>query len=114
MIEAELRAKGKQSVRPPSDTDRVFRVFGSETGAAADDVVVKFIPHREEGGRSDPKHRVAQNSPLRRIAGLHWKRTTLKWDLSCRMRLRTVHVHVKRLGRSVDLVVKLVRPGSNY
>ena len=91
----------------------MLRILGRVAGAAADSVIHHFIAHREERGRRDAKHGVIQDRPLRGVTIAHRKRSTLKRHFRRWMRFRIVHVHVPRLGRGVDLLVKLVRPGSD-
>jgi len=91
----------------------MLRVFRRVTGAASDDVIVKFVAQCEKRARSDPEHRVVDDAPFRRVARFHRKRTALEWHFRSGMGFRIEHVHVKRLRRGVDLVVELVRPGTD-
>src|SRR6266404_773338 len=77
VIESELWPQRDDLVRPPGDADGVFRVRGRVPGAAPDNVIVELISHSKERTRRDSKHRVVNDPPLGRIAGLHWKRTAL-------------------------------------
>src|SRR4030095_15560678 len=113
MIETQLRTQRDDLVRPPGDADRMLRVFRRVTGATANDVVVKLIPQCKERSRRNSEHCVAENPPFRRETGSYRKGATLKRDRACWMRLRVIHIHVEGFGRGVDLVVELVRPGSN-
>src|SRR5438270_7056708 len=83
------------------------------TGAATDDVVIELISYGEERSRRDAEHGVIYDPPFGRVTGLHWKGAALKWNGISRMSLGVVHVHVQALSSSVDLVIKLVRPGSD-
>src|SRR5439155_17564852 len=113
MIETQLGSERNDFVGPPSDADGMLRVFRRVTGAAANDVVIKLVPHSEERRWRDSEHCVVENPPFRRVTGFHWKRATLKRHGAGWMRLRIIHIHIEAFGRGIDLVVELVRPGSD-
>src|SRR4030095_16819323 len=111
MIETQFGSERNDLIGPPCDADGMLGVFRCVTGATANDIVVKLIPHREERRWRNSKHCVVKNSPFRSVTGFHWKRTTLKRNGAGWMRLCIVHIHVEALGRGVDPVVELVCPG---
>ena len=48
VIEAQLGPQRNDFVRPPRHAYRMLRIFRCVAGAAADDVIVKFIAQSEE------------------------------------------------------------------
>src|SRR5437763_743177 len=88
----------------------MLRVLRRVAGPASDDVIVKLVAQSEKRARRDSEHCVVEDSPFRRVTWLYWERSTLEWHRCGRVRLGIRHVHVKRLSRSVDRIVKFVRP----
>src|ERR1700736_813851 len=113
MIVSKFRTNSHEFVRPPRDTDGMLRVLRSEARAATNLVFKVFVPNGKEGARRKPKHGVVDNRPLRRVTVPYRKRTALEWHLLGRMIHRVVHVHIPGFGGAVDLVIELVRPGSD-
>src|SRR4029077_13086197 len=61
MIKSKLGTNSDEFVRPPGDTDGVFRIIGSEARSAAHLVVHVLVADREECIPGDPEHRVIHN-----------------------------------------------------
>jgi len=91
----------------------MFGIRRGKPGATSNLVVKIFVTHGEERIPGQPEHRVVQHRPFRRITASHWKRATLKGHVFGWVIDRIFHVHVPSLGRAVDFVVKLVRPGAD-
>src|SRR5690242_1430078 len=110
MVVTNLGTNGDEFVRPPGDTNGMFRIWRGKTRARAYSIVEIFIAYSEERIARDAKHRVVHNRPFRGIAVSHGEGATLERNVLCGMTDRVVFPHIPGLGRSVDLVIKLVRP----
>src|SRR6516165_1423853 len=113
MIVTKLGAYGNKLVGPPGDADGMLGIVRGKASPATDFVVEIFVSHGKEGVRGKPKHGVVHHRPLGRVTVMDWKRPASKRHLWGWMIDRVVFPHVPRLGRSVDLVVELVSPGSD-
>ena len=73
MIVAKLRTYCDELVGPPGNSNGMLRIRRREASPTPNLVIKIFVSHREKGTRSNPKHRVVQHSPLRRIAIFDWE-----------------------------------------
>ena len=113
VIKSKFGTNRDELVRPPGDTDGMLRILRSKPSPAPNLVVHVLVAHGEERIPRDPKHGVIQHRPLGRVTIVDGKRAALKGHVFGRMAYGVVHVHVPGLGRGINFVVELVRPGSN-
>src|SRR5690349_3025292 len=78
VVVTNLGTNGDEFVRPPGDTNGMFRVWRGKARARAYSIVEIFIAYSEERIAGDAKHRVVNNRPFRGIAIPHREGATLE------------------------------------
>src|SRR5215469_9565043 len=73
MVETQLGPERNNLIRPPRDTDGVFRIGSRMAGAASNDIVVELISNGKKRSRRNAKHRVIDNPPFGRVTRFHRK-----------------------------------------